>query len=873
MEKNSSFPGSAFFQCVGIIVLSWGALMLPASGEENDTNNVHNVAPAPPSNLSVKQASASGSNDADPSHVNITWDASPSGSPDSYSVEHNQSSSIWGGIYSGSSLSTQDQNLLGNARHFYRVRAHNQFGWSGYTQIAVYNFGVSADLEVQSWSGGDDKHGFFKAFVSANPDDMEKNNIFKYYSLSLSSSDDGINSYINEYDYEYGSIITSKSDSVDTSTDARIIATTVTGSMSYKFNFGTEFGDGYQGNQDPLTGLWTITDLEGNSVFIGQTPWKPWSDYYSKMTWQSIPDTESTSEKNGSVDFGNGPIYFRSKTTLSSEYTTSQMIQKAWANASTSQPYTNYYYLNLANYTLDTNTEYSVSLTKSTYHFKAPHNAILREDWSEVTTYGDPQTQPTTNAISWSTDNGKISGDYSVTPPEINCSISIQYNSETSLSLYDSFGTLDALEMEKDAVGVTSFYVGPDGTPRHVSLTGTGFTVQHQTTGGSMETVSGSVSLATNDSGYFTIAPNSQALSDPKSRLNITAEAFDANNKSMKQKNASVVFVPVLLKQKNYPTTSGSTDLGPTQEKIITKGDNDSSIAYITGEPVMPQLEASLGDGLVSGMSIDWRLEIKTERSERSTQDDTNYPASGYTNLPSNQPWEIGAAFGEDFVGGKCTLFYKINGGVEQTYTFKIRGKNPQPQNAYSYINSEPGGTSQFYYAWGIAKHESAQDPYTYCQFNASGSTKELPNYSASGHDNGWGIFQRDDTGEGIYVSTGQVYSWKINSDVAVQQELVQKLTGVQGYLQNLQNANPTQYAEDPPPTYTTGNGTVLSAKDTLTIETYNGAGLYTALLKFSPSNPSGHRWVWGKNGKLPNAPGDKEPYVDRIAERMKTSP
>ena len=616
-DMKGDFAFSRFFllRCIGGIGLSWSSLLLPASGSNNSTP-VHNLAPTPPSSLSVTQASVSGGNSVDPSHVNITWVASSSGSPDSYSVEHNQSSSSWGKIYSGGGLATQDQNLLGNTRHFYRVRAHNQFGWSGYTQIALYSFGVSPDIEVQSWSGSDDKSGLFRAFVSANPDDLEKKNIFKYYCLRLNASDEGENWYVGPYLYEYASTTTTESDSVDISTASRTITTNYTGTTSDKFRYETENEDGYDGTRDPVTGKWTVTWV-GSTPDVNGTPWKLLQGYYADMTWQSIPDTASTSESYGTLSYDDVTMHIRTKITLSSEYTTSQMIKKAWGNASTSQSYTNNYYNgNFANFNLDKDSESSVSLTKCKYHFKALYNAIFRKNWSEVTTYVDPQTQPTTNDLTWSSDSGKISDDYSVDPPETNCFVGIQFNNETSLSLYDGFGTLDVLETEKDALGVTSFYIGPNGTTRRVSLSGSGFTVQHQT-GGSMETVSGSISLTTDDSGYFTLAPNSQGLSDPKSRLNITGEAYDSNNKSLKQKNATVVFVPVQVKQKNYPISSGSTDLGQTKEKIITRGTNPSSIAYITGDPTMPQLEASIGGGSVSGMSVDWRLVIKTERSER----------------------------------------------------------------------------------------------------------------------------------------------------------------------------------------------------------------------------------------------------------------
>jgi len=335
--------------------------------------------------------------------------------------------------------------------------------------------------------------------------------------------------------------------------------------------------------------------------------------------------------------------------------------------------------------------------------------------------------------------------------------------------------------------------------------------------------------------------------------------------------------VPVTLTQLNYPTNClpDGTDQGGTGSNVICCGTNSSSVAYITGDPVMPQLQIQVGNGSLSGMNVAWWMTATSDRpSLRGTNDDLRIPANTNVVLSISQPWEIDSYYGTNFFGGLCTVHYiiqDINGNSlapEGQYQFVIRGRNPLPNTAHNYIQAEPFAVSTLYYAWGIAKHESAQDKYNaiYCQFNAGGSTMAFPNY---GYPNGWGIFQRDDTGGGIPVTTGQVYSWKVNSDVAVQQELSQKWNSANNYLGNLQNNYSTQFQQDPPPSYTTGNGTVFAAVDALCMEAYNGAGSFSTLLSFYPSNAHGHRWAW----HLPNAPQDTEPYVSRVAERMNTSP
>ena len=147
---------------------------------------------------------------------------------------------------------------------------------------------------------------------------------------------------------------------------------------------------------------------------------------------------------------------------------------------------------------------------------------------------------------------------------------------------------------------------------------------------------------------------------------------------------------------------------------------------------------------------------------------------------------------------------------------------------------------------------------------------KGWPFYSPE-EKNGWGMFQRDPTDGGIPVTIDQVWNWHTNVQVAVQQELVEKQTTATSYLQSVGSS---------PPTYTTGNGMIFSAKDTLTMERYNGANgrKNSQLLIYTPGNPPGvgigKQWRWN----LPNAPSKpgqppNPPYVDCVASVMATSP
>ncbi|MBX7156891.1 MAG: hypothetical protein K1X66_00695 [Verrucomicrobiae bacterium] len=207
-------------------------------------------------------------------------------------------------------------------------------------------------------------------------------------------------------------------------------------------------------------------------------------------------------------------------------------------------------------------------------------------------------------------------------------------------------------------------------------------------------------------------------------------------------------------------------------------------------------------------------------------------------------------------------------------FEFKIRGKNPKDDEAKSYIENHQ---EQFWYAWAIAKHESRQGNQIYNQFNSGGDgpgNLELPNW---GDPNGWGVFQRDDTDEGIYVDTKQVYSWQENNTVAIK-ELTDKKKGVDQYLNQIQQQYTNQFVEPPlfdvsaqmgvtgfPVAANYNDGHTVTGRDGLTITLYNGG--YYVWLKFIPNEPDPQkRWQF----KPKNAPKANEPYVTKIMEEYR---
>jgi hypothetical protein len=357
------------------------------------------------------------------------------------------------------------------------------------------------------------------------------------------------------------------------------------------------------------------------------------------------------------------------------------------------------------------------------------------------------------------------------------------------------------------------------------------------------------------------------------------------------------LLVPINITESNYPTAStadSTTDSGAaTMSKVIVGAGATDGIALITGAPAMPQLTAQIGGGGFSGsgMTVDWRAQVVSERTERTVngvaKDNFNFPftsasASGgpgtVDNQPIGTPWNMNADFPaapQEFFGGTITVYFTIKTsagtalGPEQNITFKIRGLNPLDATAKSYIQNNEGS---YFFSWAIAQHESRQGQKIYNEFNSGGAQAELPNFSGTSVANpqdGWGLFQRDDTGGGIYVDTDQVYSWAVNTSVAMQ-ELTAKQSLAQDYFTAIQRVNPTTY-EPPPDTNTVwgepgdpATSTTLTALQAATITLYNGAPVtvriqdagsnpptyttYFSCWQFNPNAASGHRWTFVPN-------------------------
>ena len=291
-------------------------------------------------------------------------------------------------------------------------------------------------------------------------------------------------------------------------------------------------------------------------------------------------------------------------------------------------------------------------------------------------------------------------------------------------------------------------------------------------------------------------------------------------------KGKNLTILGVVLIQRNFPDSKTSTDVGKYIQKVISDSPNEN-IAYITGEPAQPKLEAILQGGTAK-MTVSWKLKIKSERAERLKWklDNKIYPKNGkFRILKGNVPWNIFTEFQGDFVGGDCTLIYKINNGAENTFNFKIRGKNPLDATALKFIKKHQG---VFRYYWAIIREESLVNGSSYNQFNPSntGKFKELPNKGRGGGD-GWGMAMIDRSGSKPrgFTTTDEVYNWKINvlHGMAI---LRQKEIETNTFFNSVRRTYPNDpVAANPPAKYIIkGTKTPFSARELSTLILYNGS-------------------------------------------------
>lgn len=279
---------------------------------------------------------------------------------------------------------------------------------------------------------------------------------------------------------------------------------------------------------------------------------------------------------------------------------------------------------------------------------------------------------------------------------------------------------------------------------------------------------------------------------------------------------------PLDLRQTNMPNIGvvpeNSTDLdGQRAERLIRVG----GTAYVTGEPAMAQLRARFRD-MPAAVSVEWRLEVRTERpGERFALDNRDFPGvNQWVTLAGDQEWDITAAMGGEFVGGNCTLHYRLNGGNAGNITFRLRGKNPLDAAARACIDASVAADFQAY-AWAMARHESRQGNRVYNQFNTQATIEGTLNY---GQPNGWGVCQIDRTAAEGGVTTAEVWNWHTNV-AAMNAKLVEKQTTYNRFIGYFRDSYGEQENwSEPPAAHQIGN-TTLPAEAWGVMVLYNGTG------------------------------------------------
>ena len=205
-------------------------------------------------------------------------------------------------------------------------------------------------------------------------------------------------------------------------------------------------------------------------------------------------------------------------------------------------------------------------------------------------------------------------------------------------------------------------------------------------------------------------------------------------------------------------------------------------IAWITGEPRMPQLRARIEPNLGATDPLLARWSLKTEYDRSRVHD----MPSDEVFVPRNEPQEFRSLRAEDewhiadeidtglpeelrIYGGESTLKLQVVSAVpivfEQELQFRIRGRNPDDDNARTFIQNIAGAP---WYAYAIARKESLQNDDRYNQFNepigAYPWIKGTPNW---GYPDGWGMFQTD-SASGFNIEVRHLWNWQENSELAI---------------------------------------------------------------------------------------------------------
>ena len=337
-------------------------------------------------------------------------------------------------------------------------------------------------------------------------------------------------------------------------------------------------------------------------------------------------------------------------------------------------------------------------------------------------------------------------------------------------------------------------------------------------------------------------APTNQDLS-----VQLDFEVTNVSDGALPSTMMAAIY-PLRVIQSNWPDSETATDFGNRVSKRIVR----NGVAYVTGEPAAPALTAQFQD-LPDFVEIGWAMGLRSERTERGTNDNRRIPATRWTSLPGNQAWNIESELNE-IVGGAATLAVVKDERLAGYTQFFIRGKNPQDEDVEDFLSTVVD--SRFSRIVGpITRHENRQGRYIYNQFNARIVNREKPNL---GPPEGWGIAQLDRSGqEGVETTTAEVWNWKTNL-VSMADLFVEKRNMHLGFIAAFRSKYGSHANWVEPPSdveIAEGSNVRLDSDEWAEVILYNGAGgvPVTTFISGSTTNRVQSPWIFNPEATDPS--------------------
>jgi hypothetical protein len=292
------------------------------------------------------------------------------------------------------------------------------------------------------------------------------------------------------------------------------------------------------------------------------------------------------------------------------------------------------------------------------------------------------------------------------------------------------------------------------------------------------------------------------------------------------------------------------TDNNDLTKSVTAASEDEDKVFYITAEPKMPQLVASLVTEDGGTEEVNWTFTSNHERrpvgrydgiaSARECSNNDNDSDRDFNQLLApNLAWNIFEEYPADFFGAVYMDYSETEApwtwpqegtqGFQATVAlnnnsasvnFNVLGENPTSEVISAYIGTK---TISHIYGGNIAHQESR-----YRQFNTRGATVNTPFFGAP---DGWGIFQIDhnsqcDTNP---ISSSIIWNWKSNVDEGVS-VMNAKTEGaerrqdlIEAYNMDLYSAT-GGYVGLPDTILIPGTTQVLDPLDACAIQAYNGA-------------------------------------------------